>query len=708
MKFEISGQVQEAESGRGVPGVIVSAFDKDRRFDDLLGEVISDADGRFQMEYDEGKFRDLFEKRPDIYLTASTVSGDMLYTTEDATRFNATPHEEFELKIPADILRAAGLGPAEPLPVISRETLTTLTCLENVDIEDDLVKQIKADLEGKSSILEVMRDYMAALKGELDSNALPYRKLHRLFELGSLPDGMDGRYYGVAVGLRTGDLSGVAAEYGNLLGYIWGTVIAGVSPWVGKTYTVMTEGDRRQAVGDTVPEDVAVYRGINHFNVIEHAPVNVASNTLLTFMWQLKEAPRAERLKYGHERNGGHFAAHRAPSICRETPREVLRLNYRYHALGNFPPLMYLIDELVEIADGLYLGQLIFATARFLEHYNPRADSKIYNYQHFGYFLLWEEEWNVEGKRLFPHLEMPQAAVSTKLPLPEPAPEVPDKFTKLTLADPVDGDVDPAIMNEIRKELSNSETIIHLLKSYSDALAENPDTESPEAAKLHTLFNAGIGPTTMDGFYRGALAWWQGDELLVNVNTISAAWGILRCFSPWTGKRFSPITEERLSELTGGYEKMDVPTFFGSNTVAFRTVKEKITRKVMQVMGMWLEDATQEERRSYGYHGHAFFLIGKKARTIMQENKGKTVFQFNYRWKALRTPPPDNLCIDEIVQIAEGLYLGKLIYATNLLKPWDPQADPSDYRYALFGYFLLMDEEWHARRLRIGFDLDNT
>ena len=63
MKFEISGQVQEAESGRGVPGVIVSAFDKDRRFDDLLGEVISDADGRFQMEYDEEKFRDLFEKR---------------------------------------------------------------------------------------------------------------------------------------------------------------------------------------------------------------------------------------------------------------------------------------------------------------------------------------------------------------------------------------------------------------------------------------------------------------------------------------------------------------------------------------------------------------------------------------------------------------------------------------------------------------------
>ena len=32
-------------------------------------------------------------------------------------------------------------------------------------------------------------------------------------------------------------------------------------------------------------------------------------------------------------------------------------LNYRYPKLGNYPPLNYLIDEMVQIADGLYLGQ---------------------------------------------------------------------------------------------------------------------------------------------------------------------------------------------------------------------------------------------------------------------------------------------------------------------------------------------------------------
>jgi hypothetical protein len=92
----------------------------------------------------------------------------------------------------------------------------------------------------------------------------------------------------------------------------------------------------------------------------------------------------------------------------------------------------------------------------------------------------------------------------------------------------------------------------------------------------------------------------------------------------------------------------------------------------------------------------------------MPQNNGKKIFQFNYRWKALRTPPPDNFCIDEIVQIADGLYLGMLNYAANLAKPWAPDADPSEYRYGLFGYFLLMDEEWHVRRLRVGLDLDNV
>ncbi len=598
---------------------------------------------------------------------------------------------------------------------ISHERLTTLTCLQNCTVEDDLVKQIRSDLTGKASILEMMKDYMESLRGELDNDALSFRKLHRLFELGSTPDRMEGHYYGVAIGLRTGNLRGVVAEYGNLLGFLWGIAIGGVAPWVGKSFIPMDPNDRRQVAGAAIPENVPTDRGINHFNLIQHAPVNIALNTVLTFMWHLKEAPETERRKYGHERNGGHFAAYRAFSIYDRTPKDVFRLNYRFTGLENSPPLTFLIDEVVEIADGLYLGQVLFSTDRLLERYDPMAKSEIYRYQHFGYFLLFSEAWNGEAKRLFPHLEVPDAAVPARAairPFPRGAllPGVPDKFTTLTLADPPTGDVSPEVMAEIREDLSRSETLLHLLKSYSDVLGEDPDTRSPVFGKLHTLFNAGIGPTTMNGFFRGARITFQSQGLLAafNVNTLNIVWGAARFFTPWTGKGFDPIDQVRLSELTDGYERMNVPTCFGSNTVVFRTFRQKLIRNVMKLVGGWMEDASNEERLRYGYDARCFFFIGKPARSIVPENKGKQVFQFNYRWKALRTLPPDNFCIDEIVQIAQGLYLGKLIYATELLLPWDPRTDPSAYKYRLFGYFLLMDEEWHARRLRIGFDLDDV
>jgi hypothetical protein len=600
----------------------------------------------------------------------------------------------------------AGLSPAAS---------KTLTCLADPSIDDGLARQIRTDIAGRTSVLDLMKGYMADLRGELDNDALPFRKLQRLFELGSTPDRLEGHHSGVALGLRTGGLHGVAAEYGNLLGAFWAAAIGGVCPWVGKSFAPMDSAGRGRIAGGAVPAETPVSAGINHFHLLKRAPVNVASNALLTFLWHLKRVSDAEEHRFGHQRNGGPFAACRAPSVYALTPREVLRLNYRFRVLGNPPPLAYLIDELVGIAEGLYLGQLLFATARLLEPYAPEAPKEVYRYHHFGYFLLFREGWNAEAKRLFPHLGLPDAAVADGSASSWPAAKAPasgrpGKFNTLSLADPPEGDVDPAVLDEVRSHLSASDTILHLLKAYSDDLGSKPDTESPAFARLHTLFNAGIGPGAMEGFYRGANIAFQSQGLLsaFNVNTLNAAWQWARFFSPWTGKRFDPIDGRRLSELTGGYEKSDLPTAFGSNTVVFRTPREKFVRSLMAIGGMWIEESSDEERRACGYDGKTFFFIGKAARTILSENRGKTVYQFNYRWKALRTPPPDNGCVDELVRIAEGLFLGKLIYATDVLKPWDPETDPLDYRYRLFGYFLLMDEEWHALRLRIGFDLDNT
>ena len=594
-------------------------------------------------------------------------------------------------------------------------TLKTLTCLSGADPNDEVVQEIKADLEVASSVLEMMKDYMALLRDNFNNDAPPFRKFAKLFELGATFDSLDGHYYGICPGLRTGDLQGTAAEFGNLLGFIWSSAIVGHCPWAGKSYSPMSDEDRARIIGDTVPADVQVVRGINHFNRIEGAPVNVATVALLNFIWHLTKATDGEKQQYGYDYKGGNLAAYRAQSIYPGTPREVFRLNYRYTGLGNYPPLTFLIDEMVQIGDGLFLGQAIFATAKWLDQFDPHADPAEYHYENFGYFLLFEPFWNAEAKRLFPFLEMPTAAVPAEVPsvsTPPAAPAAaPDKFSTLTMADPVDGDVDPAQLDAVRADIQTSGDILRTLKSYSDTLSAEHKTDSPIFDKLHTLFNAGIAPQTMDGFYRGALISWQSQGLLAlfKENTIGVVWQAGRFFSPWTGKDFHQIDEAELARWTEGGEQMGSdPAYNCSNTVVWRTMKQKFTREVSKLAGVRIEDATPEEKQKYGYDAHTFFFIGRPNKvSMLPENKGKKIYQFNYRWKPLRNIPPDCFCIDEIAQIAKGLYLGQLIYATDWLKPWDPTTPIEEYKYRLFGFFLLMDEEWHQRRLRIGFDLQD-
>lgn len=590
-----------------------------------------------------------------------------------------------------------------------KNKFTNLTCLQNAKVEDDLVKQIKTDLKGRRSILEVMKEYTEELKINLDNDALPFRKLQRLFELGFTPDRMVGHFYGIVPGLRTGDLKGLAADMGNALGFVWGTAVSDAVPWVGKTYTLMDEKEREKIGESSLSGSFEVYRGINHFKVIKSEPINLMSNTILTLMWSLKKAPEEEVKKYAHTLNGGHFAAYRTKSIYHSTSREVFCLNYRFSKLGNTFPLNYLIDEMVEIAEGLYLGQVIFATKRLYEKYDPKADPSIYLYQHFGYFLLMDDSWNGELQRLFSYIAVPDEAVTTHAPS-APVIATPDKFRTFTLLDQIDGDVDQSILEEVKKDLQGAGTIMHMLQAYSQVLDIVNNNESPEFSKLHTLFNAGISPSAMDGFYRGARITFQSHGFLApaQINTLNLAWQPLMWFSPWTGKSFGPIDKDRLAELTNGYETMDKPTFFGTNTVVFRTPQEKFIHEVMKTLNIWMEEAPEEEKRLYGYQFHTYFFIGKEGTSILPEDKGKRVFQFNYRWKPLRNFPPDNYCIDQIVQIAEGLYLGKLIYATDWFKPWDPKIDPFAYKYRLFGYFLLMDEQWHGLRLRLKYDLFNS
>jgi len=714
MSFKIFGQVREMYSDNGISGVTVQVLDVDFFFDDLLGEVTTDSGGSFCLNYNPEDSKDLFEDKPDIYLVVKTDDGKILRTTKDNVRLDVDKEIEINIDIPQPVLVEAGLAEEEQVHWVDElgsdylKKFNTWTWRPEYDKNDSLSAKLKADLNDSSSVLVLMKRLMEDLKGSKDNNALPFLKLAKLFELGVTPKSMNGHFCGVPVGIRTGDLDGYLAEIGNTLGFLWGFTLLDSSPWVGKGFSPISNKEA-EAIGGVSPEkDCQGHIGINYFNKINLRPLNNISFQVLSVWMGLDGASETERISFGNEKSGGNFMAFTAPSVYHGSKRDVFQLNYRWKNLGNFPPFSWLVDEMVQVADGMYLGQLLFATKRLQSDYDPNTPPSDYKYQHFGYFLLFDESWNPEARRLFPHLDIPVIApgikksdVSYNLP----------KFTNFTFQETVPQNSNDAIMEKVKADMSDKPTIMHLLKDYSDKLYGSLDNNSTYFTYLQEMFNRGIAPKTVRGFVRGALVSGHAEGLLKigNVNTINMAWlRIGRDFSPWTGKTFEDINIEKLKDVTDGYESGELPTSWGTNTQTLRTPKERFTGKLMKLAGIPKEDATAEEAREFGYDLKNLFFIARQAKSINANHDGKTIFQFNYRWPKLETIPPDCYCIDELVQIAEGLYLGTLMYATEPLKPYEPTTAPSEYKYRLFGYFILMDEAWHQVRLDIGFDLGNV
>ncbi len=107
--------------------------------------------------------------------------------------------------------------------------------------------------------------------------------------------------------------------------------------------------------------------------------------------------------------------------------------------------------------------------------------------------------------------------------------------------------------------------------------------------------------------------------------------------------------------------------------------------------------------------GYSFLGVDDRESILPMNNgpeKAKKVFQFHYRYPLIGGPAPIGTCLDELVEIAEGLFLGQLIYSTALLVPFHSATDPAEYQYQLFGYFLLLDNTWEKHRQAIGFDIN--
>jgi hypothetical protein len=84
--WTVRGRVAD-QSGKGLGNLIVSLYDKDYIFDDRLGQAETDDKGEFEISYRTEDFRDLIERKPDIYVKVFDQEGNELYSSKKKFRF---------------------------------------------------------------------------------------------------------------------------------------------------------------------------------------------------------------------------------------------------------------------------------------------------------------------------------------------------------------------------------------------------------------------------------------------------------------------------------------------------------------------------------------------------------------------------------------------------------------------------------------------
>ncbi len=97
-EWVVFGTVTDAQ-GKGAEGLTVRVFDRDRKFDDLLGETETDSYGDFAAVYHERDFKETGEKLPDLYVLVSDAKGKTMYSSLDSVRYEAGKSEYFAIKL---------------------------------------------------------------------------------------------------------------------------------------------------------------------------------------------------------------------------------------------------------------------------------------------------------------------------------------------------------------------------------------------------------------------------------------------------------------------------------------------------------------------------------------------------------------------------------------------------------------------------------
>lgn len=97
----VRGRVSD-ESGQGLGDLIVSVYDKDLLFDDRLGTTETDQNGNYRLVYRTHDFRDLIERKPDLYVKITDRNGHLRYTSEHAVKWNSGRTDTINVVLPPE------------------------------------------------------------------------------------------------------------------------------------------------------------------------------------------------------------------------------------------------------------------------------------------------------------------------------------------------------------------------------------------------------------------------------------------------------------------------------------------------------------------------------------------------------------------------------------------------------------------------------
>ncbi|HFE37779.1 MAG TPA: hypothetical protein ENK06_05085, partial [Gammaproteobacteria bacterium] len=461
-----------------------------------------------------------------------------------------------------------------------------------------LSKQLNAILtdDFKGSYFNLLANYQRLLSDNHQRKIWPdiHHKLDILFKCGKAVP-LDGPMIGIPVSIRDSDyFKDIAEKLGeqrSLLASIewmataWNATFADTGLWMGKTYEPVSK-DIVASICHQDEEFLTLYNeqttriGRNFFR----EPPN--PNTLqsiglpaLTELWHLKDRPKSEtdyvfdgkfipqniekEKAIPYTKSGGIFIANLGHSCVPEmNNKAVYQLNYRWDKLKPAFPMTKLIDEVVQIADGIYLGQLIFATKHFNlgsfdlpfipgdqnislgEPYAPSKKTSFwqkiinailgrttpatvdYGYQNNGYFLMMDPAFakKIYADDAFPQLRPRPGEIGFKeLGYDKDAdlqrggsignkeiewengwrdkPELAEKFTTFILEE--SPQKEPA--SEVEHMRHSNESILQMLQRLANDISKQTkfDDHITHFENLHRIFRCGVAPTIKDGLFQG-------------------------------------------------------------------------------------------------------------------------------------------------------------------------------------------------------------